>query len=346
MAIMDTSISVPGKRVVRIARLCQSAPEPHHIEAGDNAEILAPRPMPAAILNAMNRQALTRMVLHRIAPRRAVSTLGCWIGVLGPCGLFGCGGSAEPSSESRLPVTPPAFPAESRAQADAGAARLTNVLVFSRTTGYRHESIGAGLSALRGLGEANGFTVKQTEDAGMFSDAALDPYQVVIWLNTTLDVLNEAEQAAFERYLQRGRGWVGIHAAADTEYEWPWYGGLLGGGAWFAGHPAIQPAQVVVEVADHPSTVGWLERSERIDEWYSFKANPRAEVSVLLTLDESSYQVGEFAMGADHPISWCHEYQGGRAWYTGLGHRTETYSDPLFLEHVLGGIRWAAGSAP
>lgn len=219
---------------------------------------------------------------------------------------------------------------------------LSSVLVFTRTTGYRHDSIPAGVDAIRRLGEANGFAVQQTEDPASFADAALAEHQVVVWLSTTADVLSEEQQAAFERYIGAGNGWVGVHAAADTEYDWPWYGGLLGG-AWFLSHPVIQTAALEVEAAEHPSTLHLPTRFEMEDEWYNFQANPRPEVSVLLRLDESSYQVGEGAMGADHPIAWYHEYAGGRAWYTGLGHRAELYSDPRFVEHLLGGIRWAAG---
>jgi type 1 glutamine amidotransferase len=220
---------------------------------------------------------------------------------------------------------------------------LSNVLVFTRTVGYRHDSITAGVDAIRRLGAEHGFTVQQTEDPAAFSDQALAAYQVVVFLSTTADVLGNEQQAAFERYIAAGNGWVGVHAAADTEYDWAWYGGLLGGDAWFLIHPEIQTAELQVEDAGHPSTAHLPATFSLQDEWYNYRNNPRPEVNVLLRLNEASYQVGEGAMGTDHPIAWYHEYAGGRAWYTGLGHRIELYSDPQFVEHLLGGIRWAAG---
>jgi type 1 glutamine amidotransferase len=223
---------------------------------------------------------------------------------------------------------------------------LTRVLVFTRTAGYRHDSIGAGVEAIRQLGNNNGFAVEATEDPAQFNDAGLASFDVVVWLSTTADVLNDEQQGAFERYIQAGGGWVGVHAAADTEYTWPWYGQLLGGNAWFLIHPAIQTVQLDVEEPDHASTAHLPARFSLQDEWYNYMVNPRPAVNVLLRLDESSYQVGEGAMGSDHPIAWYHEFDGGRAWYTGLGHRIELYTDPVFTQHLLGGIRWAAGVAP
>ncbi len=223
---------------------------------------------------------------------------------------------------------------------------LERVLVFSRTLSYRHDSIGPGTEAIRQLGTQNGFAVDASEDATTFNDAALSGYDVVLFLSTTADVLNDEQQDAFQRYIQGGGGWVGIHAASDTEYDWPWYGQLLGNGAWFLMHPAIQTAQLDVEQAAHASTEHLPARFSLQDEWYNFRANPRSAVTVLLRLDESSYTPGIGAMGSDHPITWCHEFDGGRAWYTAIGHRSELYSDPLYLQHLLGGIRWAAGVAP
>ena len=217
--------------------------------------------------------------------------------------------------------------------------------MLTATAGFRHDSIGAGVTAVRNLGSANAFAVQQTEDPAQFSDQGLAPYQVVVFLSTTGDVLSAEQQGAFERFIQSGGGWVGVHSAADTEYDWPWYGSLLGAGAWFRSHPAIQTAELVVEQANHASTAHLSARFNLQDEWYNYRANPRPEVSVLLRLNEASYQVGPDAMGEDHPIAWYHQYAGGRAWYTGLGHRQELYTDPVFVSHLLGGIRWAAGVA-
>jgi type 1 glutamine amidotransferase len=164
----------------------------------------------------------------------------------------------------------------------------------------------------------------------------------VIFSSTTSDVLDNAQQDAFQRYIEAGGGWVGIHAATDTEYGWPWFGQLIGNGAWFSGHPPVQQAQVVVEKADHPSTAHLAPSFRLQDEWYAFKANPRPAVTVLLRIDEASYAPGKHAMG-DHPIAWYHNFDGGRAWYTALGHPSERYLDPQFTKHLLGGIQWAAG---
>lgn len=213
-------------------------------------------------------------------------------------------------------------------------------LVFTKTAGYRHRSIPAGVEMIRALGREHGVAVTHSEDASVFADETLSDYAAVVFLSTTGDILDERQQAAFERYIRDGGGFVGIHAAADTEYDWPWYGGLVG--AWFESHPRVKSA--VVDVADptHPSTRMLPRRWERRDEWYDFRDNPRGDVHVLLTLDEESYRGGG-EMGGDHPIAWCHEYEGGRSWYTGGGHTRKSFSEPLFRQHVLGGIRWAMG---
>ncbi|RSM72693.1 PKD domain-containing protein [Actinoplanes sp. ATCC 53533] len=229
-------------------------------------------------------------------------------------------------------------PAGAQAAADV---EPYSVLVFSRTAGFRHDSIPAGIAAIQRLGADNGFTVDATEDGAAFTDANLAKYRAVIWLSTTGDVLDPSQQAAFERYIQAGGGYVGVHAASDTEYSWSWYGKLVG--AYFASHPANQQATVKVEDPAHPSTAELPERWSRFDEWYNFQSNPRAAVHVLASLDETSYTAGAGAMGHDHPTAWCQDYDGGRAWYTGGGHTAESYAEPGFLAHLLGGIQTAAG---
>lgn len=220
----------------------------------------------------------------------------------------------------------------------AAAAALTRVLVFSKTAGFRHDSIPAGIAAIRQLGTQNGFVVDATEDAAAFTTANLAPYQAVVWLSTTGDVLSAAQQTAFEAYVSGGGGFVGVHAAADTEYDWAWYGGCVG--AYFASHPAQQQATLIVEDRTNDSTAHLPATWSRFDEWYNYRANPRGAVNVLIRLDESSYSGG--TMGADHPITWWHDVGSGRAWYTGLGHTVESYSDPLFTRLLFGGIRVAA----
>lgn len=216
------------------------------------------------------------------------------------------------------------------------------VLAFSHTEGFRHDSIAAGTAALRELGKAHGFAVRSTENAGAFRRPNLRRFDAVVFLNTTGDVLGARGQAALERFIAAGGGWLGVHSAADTEYEWPWYGGLVG--AYFKSHPAgPQEATIAIEDDSHPATRGLPAAWTRTDEWYDFQRNPRADVHVLATLDESSYAGG--TMGADHPIAWCQRYRGGRSIYTAGGHTAEAYAEPSFRRHLLGAIRWAAGAA-
>ena len=216
------------------------------------------------------------------------------------------------------------------------------VLAFTKTAAFRHDSIPAAVRALRELGTANGIAVDATEDASVFDDAGLARYDAVIFLLTTGDVLDGAQQSAFERYVRGGGGYAGVHSAADTEYDWPWYGELVG--AYFRNHPPVQRAAVDV-LAREASTARLPRRWVRTDEWYSFRSSPSARVRVLARLDESSYDSGGTAMGADHPIAWAHEMGKGRAWYTGGGHTSEAYAEPLFRAHLLGGILYAAGYA-
>lgn len=213
------------------------------------------------------------------------------------------------------------------------------VLVFSKTEGFRHASIPAGIQAIQKLGAENGFEVDTTENAERFTEDSLSQYSAIIFLNTTGDVLNNRQEADFERYIQAGGGYVGIHSATDTEYDWPWYGKLAG--AYFHDHPAgTAKAKLIVLDKNHPSTKEIPDNWEHTDEWYNFKdVNP--DTKVLLKVDEKSYKGG--TMGDDHRISWYHEYDGGRAWYTELGHTEASYTEPVYLKHILGGIQYAIG---
>jgi type 1 glutamine amidotransferase len=227
-----------------------------------------------------------------------------------------------------------------RVSAETADARFT-ILVFSKTTGFRHDSIPQGIAAITTLGAAHRFAVDSTEDAARFGDERLARYKVVVFLNTTGNVLDAGEKASFERYIRSGGGFVGIHSASDTEYQWPWYGRLVG--AYFASYPEIQPATIRIANPSHPSTKSLPLSWERTDEWYNFRSNPRGAAQVLATLDESTYSGG--TMGADHPITWCHEIDHGRSWYTAMGHTADSYVEPLFLAHLLGGIESLAGVA-
>ncbi|WP_406072100.1 ThuA domain-containing protein [Micromonospora sp. NBC_01638] len=231
-----------------------------------------------------------------------------------------------------IACTTPASPASA---ADAPY----DVLVFSKTAGFRHDAIPVGIQTIRDLGAANNFTVTATEDAAAFTTGNLAQYEAVVFLNTTGDVLNASQQTAFESYIGSGRGYVGVHAASDTEYDWPFYGNLVG--AWFASHPAIQQANIKVEDRGHAATGHLPQTWTRTDEWYNYRTNARSTAHVLATLNESSYSGG--GMGADHPLSWCKSYSGGRSFYTGAGHTQASYAEPAFRAHLLGGIRYASG---
>ncbi|WP_285010230.1 ThuA domain-containing protein [Pedobacter faecalis] len=215
------------------------------------------------------------------------------------------------------------------------------VLVFSKTKGFYHSSIPAGIAAIQKLGAENNFTVDTTKNSAYFVEDSLKNYSAVVFLSTTMDVLNSDQQVAFERYIQAGGGFVGIHAAADTEYDWPWFNKLVG--AYFLSHPQISNAVVMVDDTTHISTKGLPKRWERRDEWYNYK-NIQEGINVLARLDESTYEGG--ANGDNHPIAWYREFDGGRSFYTGGGHTDESFGEPLFLKHILGGIKYAIGTQP
>ena len=214
-----------------------------------------------------------------------------------------------------------------------------HILVFTKTKAYRHKNISDGVYALREIGKGT-FVVEQTEDAGVFTIENLKRFSAIVFLITTGDVLNKEQQGAFEQYIHSGGGFVGIHAAADTEYDWPWYGQLVG--AWFKDHTDVILATVRREDKTHISTIDFPDSWRRADEWYRFRTNPRENVRVLVTVNDQD--LGEVTMNGDHPISWMHEFEGGRAWYTGMGHTKESFLEPEFRKHVLGGIVWAMGT--
>jgi hypothetical protein len=226
-----------------------------------------------------------------------------------------------------------------RSDEKSPSASSFSVLLFTKTAGFRHSSIPDGIAAITELGQLHDFDILASEDSTVFTDTHLALHQAVIFLNTTGDILDEGQQAALERYIRNGGGFVGIHSATDTEYDWPWYGQLVG--AYFADHPSIQSATVQVLDASHPSTRPLPERWTRTDEWYNFQAAPAPSVTILAEVDESTYEGG--TMGSSHPLVWAHEFDGGRAWYTAMGHTSASYTDPLFRQHLWGGILWAAG---
>jgi type 1 glutamine amidotransferase len=226
-------------------------------------------------------------------------------------------------------------------------AQQFKVLVFTKTAGWHHDAVHAGVSAVQELGKLHDFGVFWTADAGrVMNDAELAKYQAVVFLLTTGDILDEAQQAAFERFIRKGGGFVGVHSAADTEYGWPWYTKMVG--HMFRVHPAVQSAVLQVRDRHFPGMERFAPRSLHTDEWYEF-GPASAKLNYLLTVDESTYQPETTwpdrqgkGMGAFHPVSWYQHYEGGRAFYTALGHLAATYRDPVFQHHLYGGIYWAA----
>ncbi|MEV8116762.1 ThuA domain-containing protein [Streptomyces xiamenensis] len=209
------------------------------------------------------------------------------------------------------------------------------LVVFTRTAGFRHDSIPEGIDALRALGAERGLTVVATEDPDTLA-AALPGAAAAVFLSTTGAVLTPPARDALRAHQEAGGGFLGVHSASGTEYEWPWYGELVG--ARFDGHPALQPGVVQVEDHDHPATAHLPARWTFTDEWYHFTASPRGRVRVLASADESTYTGGR--MGTDHPLVWCHENTGGRSFYTSLGHTAEAYGDKAFRAHLRGALDW------
>ena len=219
-----------------------------------------------------------------------------------------------------------------------------NILVFSKTVGFRHESISSGLKMLVDQSKTQNWVITATEDGELFSSDFLSNFDVIVFLNPTGDALDEKAQAAFEKVMRNGKGFVGIHAAADCEYEWGFYGNLVGG--YFKIHPPAQEATIVFENQDHPAMEPFKEMKSytTFDEWYTFKENPRKSVNVLATLDETTikkFNNEDWKMG-DHPIIWWQEDNGVRSFYTGFGHTHEAFQDKNIIEHITNAINWAA----
>jgi type 1 glutamine amidotransferase len=214
--------------------------------------------------------------------------------------------------------------------------KTTRILVFSKTLGFHHASIPVGIAAIQKIGQDNNMQVDTTTDASFFNEKQLKKYAAVVFLSTTGNVLNDEQQLAFEQYIKQGGGFVGIHAATDTEYDWAWYNQLVG--AYFKSHPKQQEAILHVIDPTHVSTMHLPKEWKRFDEWYNFKSI-QPNLHVLITIDEKSYTGGE--NGDYHPMAWWHDFDGGRAFYTEFGHTDESYADPLFIQHVTGGIAYA-----
>ncbi|MEO3929089.1 ThuA domain-containing protein [Micromonosporaceae bacterium B7E4] len=246
------------------------------------------------------------------------------------------------------------------------------VLVYSRTGGPRHAHLGpvltsglnpplapanAAQNALVRLGAEHGFVVDWTEDVSQLSSASrLFRYNTVIFMSTTRDALDDSAQTALRQYIRGGGGFVGVHNAFGTEYNWPWYEGLLGG-TNFYDHGPNQPGVVVTESRRDASTSRLPSRWDFADEWYNLVPFP-SKVRILASVDESTLPNGATGgnghpgHGRNHPVSWCQYYDGGRSWVTTLGHGVDAWTetpvtgDEHFLRHVLGGIESAMGRSP
>lgn len=221
------------------------------------------------------------------------------------------------------------------------------VLLFTKMDGFHHKAVNEGVAAIRKMAEKHHFAVDWHEDSSKFSDDNLEQYDVIFFLLTTGDILNDEQQAAMEKFIQSGKGFVGVHSASDTEYDWDWYTQMVG--RTFHIHPVIQTAELEVLDRDFPGTERMPDKFWWTDEFYEFGAERIDSLNYILSIDETTYdpsadwgRVEGDGMGDFHPLAWYHEYDGGRAFYTALGHVPATYSDELFLEHVYGGLMWAA----
>lgn len=224
-----------------------------------------------------------------------------------------------------------------------------NILAFSKTEGFRHGVIPQSLVALGEMAEQNHWQVRATEDSLMINNNVLDTIDVVVFLHTTGNILGQEQRKALMDFVTSGGGLVTLHSGTITENNWPWFVDAVG--AIFTGHPPTQEGRLIIENLNHPATSHFNDSTwVTTDEWYSFDRNPRDDVEVLISIDESSYNVdnnrwfegAKQSMG-DHPLVWCKETGKGRVFQTALGHRPELYKDPLFLKHLERGILWSGG---
>lgn len=216
---------------------------------------------------------------------------------------------------------------------------VPRVLVFSKTAKYHHESIPAGIAAIKRLGIKDHFLVDTTTSTVYFCDDSLKHYAALIFLSPSGNFLDTTQKTDFKRYIEAGGGYMGIHGASTPEKEWTWYGQLVG--AVFVNHPEPQTGMVIVADADNNATRNLPAKWTRKDEWYNFR-DIQPDLHILLKADESSYKGG--TNGKDHPLAWYHNFDGGRSFYTALGHFDEAYVDPLYLSHIEAGILYAIGS--
>lgn len=228
------------------------------------------------------------------------------------------------------------------------SAQQFSALLVVQTAGWQHESTFSAIPALEKMAARHSFRLDLKQRAMPINDGMLKQYDVIIFVNTTGDIFNDEEQAAMERFIQSGKGWVGVHAASDTEYDWKWYTDMVG--HMFKIHPHVQTGMVDVHDNSFPGLEGWPKRKMWTDEFYEYLDGTRnPDINYLITVDESTYDTeakwGDNVSrghGDFHPMSWYRDYDGGRAWYTNFGHVPSVFEDPDFLQHLYGGIWWAA----
>lgn len=226
-----------------------------------------------------------------------------------------------------------------------GHTQPASLLIYTAANGYVHQVTGPAAAALEEMGKKHNFTVTVSEDSTLFTPAILEKFDAVVFLNCSGDILDDTQQEAFKTYMMSGGGFIGIHGATTAENDWDWYGWMVG--RYFTAHPQIQTAVIRVAGPGHPSTWHLPERWIWTDEWYEFTPAMSEGLKVLLTVDESTYDAS-FTSGGnsytgmqpEHPVAWCQEWEGGRMFYTALGHLEGAWTDPFFLQHVYGGIWW------
>jgi uncharacterized protein len=222
-------------------------------------------------------------------------------------------------------------------------------LLITKTNGWHHESLHYAVVALKKLAKEKMFDVKVWEDPNGFTDKYLEQFQVIIFLSTSGNIFDSTQQKVMERFVQSGKGFVGIHSASDTEYDWPWYNKLVG--RMFHIHPVVQTAKLKIVDATFPGLEGFANDKLWTDEQYEFGEEKVTDLKYILAVDEASYnpkaqwgdRIGN-GMGKFHPLAWYHNFDGGRSFYTALGHLSTIYSDKAFLNHVYAGILWAAAA--
>lgn len=214
-----------------------------------------------------------------------------------------------------------------------------SIYVYSKTNGYRHDNMDIGRGLMKKMADGRGWNISFTEDSLLIRPERLSGLDVLVFFNTTGDILGPEQEKTVEDYIKRGGGFLGIHAAADTEYDWPFYHDLVG--AYFKSHPNDPNVREGVSrmVGEHPIAKDLPKDWKRMDEWYNYKSF-KDHIQPIYNLDESSYEGGE--NGEKHPIAWCHDKFVGRAVYTGMGHTKESFSDPEFMQFLANSITWIA----